>query len=60
MSNWPVRYLGAVHKRLRQWGGVKNWSKLPKTADMRGRGVKNPEKLPTSSMDGPLNSTKAK
>ena len=38
MSNWQVRYLGAVHKRLRQLGG----------------GVKNPEKLPTSFMNGPL------
>ena len=31
--------IGTVHKRRRQWGGVKNWSKLQtdttkKTADM--------------------------
>ena len=40
MSNWQVRHLGAVHKRLRQLGGrgVKNWSKLP---------TENTKKLPT-------------
>ena len=37
---------------------MKNWSKFPsditkKTADMGEGGVKNPEKLPTSFMDGP-------
>ena len=39
-------------------GGVKNWSKLlkdstKKTTEMREGGVENPEKLPTSFMDGP-------
>ena len=41
---------GAIHKRRRQLGGVKIWSKLPtdstkKTADMGEEGIKNPEKL---------------
>ena len=49
---------GAIHKRRRQLGGVKNWSKLPtdstkKTADMEEGGVTNPEKLPMLFMDGP-------
>ena len=49
---------GAVHKRRRQLGGVKNWSKLPTDSTKKlptwGKGgVKNPEKLPTSFMDGP-------
>jgi len=48
----------AVHKRRRQLGGVKNWSKLltdstKKTANMGEGGVKNPEKLSTLFMDGP-------
>ena len=44
---------------IERGGGVKNWSKLPtdstkqKTADMGEGGFKNPEKLPTSFMDGP-------
>ena len=41
----------------RKGRGVKKWSKLPtnstkKTTDMGEGGVKNPEKLPTSFMDG--------
>ena len=39
-------------------GGVKNWSKLlmnsTKKLPIWERGVSNPEKLPTSFMDGPL------
>ena len=52
---------GAVHKRRRQLGGgrggVKNWSKLStdstkKLPTLEKGAVKNPEKLPTSFMDG--------
>ena len=50
---------GAIHKQHRQLGGegVKNWSKLltdsTKNCQHRGGGCQNPEKMPTSFMDGP-------
>ena len=35
-------------------GGVTNWSKLPTDSTKKLLTWKNPEKLPTSFMDGPL------
>ena len=56
MSNWQVRYLGAVNKRLPKLGGWRGqkWVKIAENCRHGGGGVKNPEKLPTSFMDGLL------
>ena len=51
--------IGAVHKQRRQLGGRKgkngqNCRRTKKTTNMGEGGDKNMEKMPTSSMDGPI------